>query len=128
MPRGKKAETATKPETPAQPADSKPTSKMDGVQRALSTLGNDAKPLRIQEWLKETYKIKMPVSTISNYKSTILGGAGKKGRPGKRKGGRPKGSQSTAGGITVQDIEAVKALVDRMGAEKVRDLAQVLAK
>jgi hypothetical protein len=39
------------------------------------------------------------------------------------KRGRPKAS---AGGVTMQDIEAVKALVDRMGAEKVQELARVL--
>jgi len=62
--------------------------------------------------------------------STILSGAGKKGRPAKRKGGRPKAAAATgtAGGITMHDIEAVKSLVDRMGAEKVKQLAQVLAK
>ena len=46
-----------------------------------------------------------------------------------KKRGRPKGKwAASASNITVQDIEAVKALVDRIGAEKVRDLAQVLAK
>jgi len=36
--------------------------------------------------------------------------------------------QAAGGAITMQDIEAVKALVDRMGADKVRELAAVLAK
>jgi len=31
-----------------------------------------------------------------------------------------------AGGITLQDIRAVKAVADRLGAEKVRKLAEVL--
>lgn len=42
-----------------------------------------------------------------------------------KKLGRPKGSRA-AGTISVQDIEAVKALVDRMGATKVQELARVL--
>jgi hypothetical protein len=124
MPRGVKKETTATSEPNAQ-ANGKPASKMEGVQRALAELGNEAKPLKIQDWLKTTFKIKMPISTISNYKSTILSGAGKKGPPAKRKGGQPK---VRAGGITIHDIEAVKALVDRMGAEKVQQLAQVLAK
>ena len=50
-----------------------------------------------------------------------------------KKGGRPKkratnGRRTGAGGITVEDISAVKSLVDRMGTEKVQQLAQVLAK
>lgn len=45
-------------------------------------------------------------------------------KPGKKLG-RPKGS-GAGGTITVQDIEAVKTLVDRMGAQKVQELAKVL--
>ena len=33
----------------------------------------------------------------------------------------------TNGGISVEDIRAVKALVDRIGADSVRELAEVLA-
>jgi hypothetical protein len=48
----------------------------------------------------------------------------------KRKLGRPKKAHtgSSAGGISLEDIQAVKNLADKLGAEKVRDLAQVLAK
>ena len=53
------------------------------------------------------------------------GVAGKTSHPAnKSTNGRRSG---TVGGITVDDIEAVKKLVDSMGAEKVRQLAQVLA-
>ena len=51
-----------------------------------------------------------------------------------KKGDRPKkraaanGRRTGAGGITVEDISAIKSLVDRMGAEKVQQLTQVLAK
>src|SRR5579862_7478873 len=43
-----------------------------------------------------------------------------------KKRGRPKGG--SASGVTIHDIEAVKELVDRIGAEKVQELAAVLAK
>ena len=48
----------------------------------------------------------------------------------RRKVGRPKKAVagSNASGISLEDIAAVKAVVDKLGAEKVRDLAQVLAK
>jgi hypothetical protein len=44
--------------------------------------------------------------------------------------GRPKGTTvaAAAGAISVGDIAAVKALTDRLGAEKVAQLAAVLAK
>lgn len=47
-----------------------------------------------------------------------------------KKLGRPKKVHTVAngGGITVEDIQAVKKLVDALGAEKVRDLAAVLGK
>jgi hypothetical protein len=41
-----------------------------------------------------------------------------------KKPGRPTGAG--VGGVTMKDIEAVKALVDRMGAVKVQELARVL--
>jgi len=48
----------------------------------------------------------------------------------KKKPGRPKGTTATAvsGGITLGDIQAVKAVVNKLGADKVRQLAEVLAK
>ena len=48
----------------------------------------------------------------------------------KRKLGRPKKAHagSSAGGISLEDIQAVKHLADKLGAEKVKQLAQVLAK
>ncbi|OAI49242.1 hypothetical protein AYO44_18560 [Planctomycetaceae bacterium SCGC AG-212-F19] len=45
-----------------------------------------------------------------------------------KKLGRPKGSSNRGNGgtITVQDIEAVKALVDRISAVKIEQLVRVL--
>ena len=37
-------------------------------------------------------------------------------------------AKTASGGITLDDIQAVKAVVDRMGAVKVRQLAEVLSK
>ena len=66
--------------------DGKKISKMDAVRQILTESGNDTMPAAIQDQLKKTFKIKMELPTISNYKSVILKGAGKK------KLGRPKGS------------------------------------
>jgi len=48
----------------------------------------------------------------------------------RRKLGRPRKAVagSNASGISLDDIRAVKALADKLGAEKVKQLAQVLAK
>lgn len=48
--------------------------------------------------------------------------------PVKKKLGRPKKPAGTASSIRLEDIQAVKALADRIGAEKVQQLAKVLAK
>jgi hypothetical protein len=45
----------------------------------------------------------------------------------KKPAATPRGHLAGAGTISVDDIAAVKALVDRMGAEKVQQLARVLA-
>ena len=56
--------------------------------------------------------------------------AAKPASKAKKKMGRPKKAVVATGGgsISIEDITAVKKLVDTMGAEKVKQLAQVLAK
>ena len=46
----------------------------------------------------------------------------------RKKLGRPKKAVAASNGISLEDIQAVKAVVDKLGAEKVRQLAEVLAK
>ena len=47
-----------------------------------------------------------------------------------KRGGRPRKpeARASAGGISLDEISAVKAPVESMGAEKVQQLARVLAK
>jgi hypothetical protein len=101
-------------------------SKMDAVRQTLAQLGAGAKPLEIKEFLKSRYSIDMSPGMISNYKSTI--NAGGKSKLIGRGRGRPSSAMSAAGGFTLQDIQAVKQVADRIGADKVRELASVLAK
>ena len=63
------------------------------------------------------------------------GEASNSAAPTKRKKRRKRRAAATAGAatsnageITVQDIEAVKSVVDRLGSEKVLQLAKVLGK
>jgi hypothetical protein len=108
--------------------------KMQLVKEVLDSSGKSTMPMDIQKAIKDRHGIEMSTSLISNYKHHLLGKGGK----GKGKRGRKPGQKSAApssgagrngtGGISLQDIEAVKKLVDQIGAEKVRQLAQVLAK
>jgi ribosomal protein L11 len=104
-------------------------SKMEAVRRVLKEHGKDTMPVAIQDHLKKQYSIKMEASVISNYKSTILNQ--------KKKVGRPKTSKSapiavaavvSTAEISLEDIRAVKHLADRIGVEKVKELAAVLAR
>ena len=70
------AETKTTPPTSApqgQKAGGTKTklSKMEAVQRALTTLGADAKPLELQSHIKSSYGIAMSTDHISTYKGDI---------------------------------------------------------
>jgi hypothetical protein len=76
----------------------------------------------------------MSTDMASTYKSAILRKWGQGGtRKGKRKskGARQQvaaTTRSTSDGIRIQDIETIKKLCGRLGADKVQQLARVLAK
>lgn len=137
MPKGKPKQTAEAPKAKPEPAKGKPASKLEGVRWALQKLGNEAKPIQIQSWLKDTFTLDMPVSTITNYKSTLLSKTSKS-KAAPKKVGRPAKTTAKAatapkpagpvGGINLDDLRAVKAVIDRLGAAKVSQLAQALAK
>jgi hypothetical protein len=94
-------------------------SKMGMVREALATLGTDAKPKAIAEYVKATHATDLTAQVISSYKSVINGAGASKSRA--RIGGG-------VGGISLGDLEDVKALVNRIGAKGLSDLVHVLAK
>src|SRR5438876_8539885 len=102
------------------PKNKEGISKMEAVRRTLAKLGNEAMPLDIQKHLKSEFGIDMDTSMISNYKSAVKT-AGKSAvirAPAARKAAS---TNSRAGGITLEEIRAVKAVVDKFGAERVRE-------
>jgi hypothetical protein len=123
--------------TPAQGQPKGKVSKMELVRQALQKLGNDAKPLAIREHIQDSHGVEISVDVASNYKGLILRKrAGRGAGPGgpSRLTQRPAApapvvsAAVVAGGISLDDIRAVKGLVDRIGAGKVQELAGVLAK
>ena len=126
MPRGKKKRTGTP--NPGQ-SDGKGLTKKEGVERALAELVRDAQPLAIQQHIKERYGLDMERSHISNYKTNLLKqGAGRRTAVRKSEGRAAAPSPAAANGFSLDEIRAVKEIVDRIGAEKVRQLAEALAK
>lgn len=105
--------------------DAKGLSKLEGVRRALAALGYDATPAGIQAYLKKEYGIAMETGLISNYKSSIKSSG--KSAVMRKPAGRPA-AKSKAGAISVDDVRAVKELADRIGAEELKQLAEMLAR
>lgn len=97
---------------------------MDGVRKALAKLGDGAKPLAIQEFVKKKFDLDMETAVISSYKTSIT----------KKEAGksaiirRPVAAPAAVGGISLDDIKAVKDLAERIGADNLQQLATVLAK
>ncbi len=116
--------------------------KREAVERALGSLGRDAKPKRIKVFIKDKFGIEMTPDHISNYKSDIRR---RKGGKKKGKGGRPPAAAAPApaqpaprpraaaggavpGSIPLADIDLAKGLVERLGVERLRALISVLAR
>ena len=114
--------------------------KLQAVREVLDEKGKSIVPLEIQKIIKSKHGVEVPTGLISSYKFKLVGSVRKKGsKPGKKPAAttavapashHPANGRRTtvAGSIFIDDITEVKKLVDSMGAEKVRQLAQVLAK
>jgi hypothetical protein len=116
-------------------------SKMEVVRRAMKALGMEAKPLAIKAWAMKNHNMDLSTDLISVYKKTIKSraeGAGAKKSAGKRKQAASKGNKAaptsparSAGGgsrLSVADVQTLRGLVERLGAEQVKQLASVLGK
>ena len=107
----------------------KPASKAEAVRRALITLGDDATPTQIDEHIRREFNVKMSLPHISTTKSNILRsqGKGKRRRGRRKKGGKAAAAAQTANAATtfsLKDLREIKALVDRVGAEKFKNLRE----
>ena len=94
--------------------------KMEMVREAMRELGMDAKPLEIQEQIKKTHDVELSTQIISNYKFHIRQEGGTKGRK--------RGRRAASGGeLQIEDFAAVRTLVNRLGAEQVKRMVDVVA-
>jgi hypothetical protein len=120
-------------------------SKMEAVRRSMGSLGSDAAPRDIQAEVKKRFGIDMSADHVSTCKGEIIrkaktqAGAGGTPRPAngaQKPAARPMpavarqdrppqaAGQQPAGGpsISLQDVLAVKGLVERVGAEQLQAL------
>lgn len=87
------------------------------VRAALGDKGWEAPPLELQTFIKDRFQVELPTNIISNYKSVIKkeDGAG---------GAKPAAARA-AGGMKLADLEEVKGLVNRLGADQVKKLVEM---
>lgn len=109
-------------------------SKIDAVRAIIGSHGKETMPVEIVKFAKSEHGVKLTPGTASNYKTTVLkelSGSKPKAKRGPKPGWKKaakNGAAKNGVGISIEDIEAVKKLVDQVGAEKVEQLAKVLAK
>src|SRR5713101_7477509 len=100
-------------------SNSKGMSKMEAVRRALGHLGADAKPLSVQPYILKECGVTMDTNMISSYKSFVNKQGASKSRVTRHAG------RGAAVDLCLEDIQAVKELTGRIGADKVRELAEL---
>ena len=111
----------------AKAGEGKRINKMEAMRQTVAKLGKDASAKAIQKYLKKKFNADMSIDMVYTYKGTAIKqlAAGKKGKRRGRKPGKATAAKP-AGAVSMADIEAVKAVVDRIGGKKVQQLAAVL--
>jgi len=107
----------------------KKVSKMGAMRETVGKLGKDASAKDLQDHLKKEHGVTMSTEMVYTYKANVLREQGGK-RKGKKRGPKPGRKAATPNGsasVSVKDIQSVKELVDRIGADKLLQLAHVLA-
>jgi hypothetical protein len=116
------------------PKGAKKLTKLDAVEQAMKALGKDATREQLRGYVKDTFGYDMTVDHVSNCKGELAKRAKKKAAA--KKAAAPKaapqpapaqatpaaGGTSKAGVIALDDVLALKALVDRVGADGLRQL------
>ncbi len=110
-------------------SNGKRVNKMEAMRQTVAKLGKDAGAKDIQGHLKKEHGVDMSIDMIYTYKGTAIKQLARGGRKGKRRGRKPGrvSAGRPVGAVSMADIEAVSAIVKRLGADKVQKLAAVLS-
>ncbi len=92
---------------------------MEAVRRTLKKLGYDVKTQAAKDHILKEYGLNLTNNKVSAYKSNIRRDAGLT----RSRGGHSNNARGAA--LQMKDIQAVKDLVGRLGANQVRDLIAV---
>jgi hypothetical protein len=108
--------------------------KIEAVKRALSKLGRDASRPDIQKFVKGNYGLQITLDHISTCKGELRKrkGPAKTAVAQQPAAAKPEPKKQASGpkanGISLDDIETVKDLVERVGAGSLRKLIDVMAR
>ncbi len=101
------------------------TTQKSMVEAAINELGWKAGPKELQPVIKEKFQVDLPTAIISNYKSVLKKASGKGGKPKGKPGPKPGAKAARTGALEFTDLQAVRGLVDKLGAEQVKKLVDV---
>src|SRR5262245_9028481 len=109
--------------------------KQKAVELALKEKGWDAKPVDLKPFIKERYGLDMTAEHITTCKTKARQKAAAKKKPTPKAPPQPattppKVQVAKAGnsGYSLEDLQAVKGLIGRIGAGPLRDLIDVLSR
>jgi hypothetical protein len=104
------------------------------MQEALKAKGDDAANADLITWIKTTYPgVKFQEKYVSQVKNAARKQAAKAGKNGRKSApvaakAKPVSKPSAGIQVRIEDIAVLKAMMDRVGAEKIQQLAAILAK
>jgi hypothetical protein len=126
---GKRREPPEQPTPPTQPVEG--LNKIGAVRRILKEIGTATTPQELADAVLERFGIEISPKAASSYRAIIMRG-GKRKAPKKVKVKPPAPvataavSKSPPASITLDDIQAVKQLADRLGVKKMLRLVGIL--
>jgi hypothetical protein len=109
--------------------------KQQAVELALQEKGWDARPVDLKPYIKERFGLDMTAEHITTCKSKARKGKKKPapkapGKPASQqsaKASAPRAGNARSDGFSLEDLQAVKSLIGRVGAVKLRTLIDLLA-
>jgi hypothetical protein len=130
----------TRPKAASRRAPAGGISKAEAVRRALADLGPDAKPTQLHGHIRTRYGLEMSLDHISVEKrKALLRMAGERKPAAAEPSTQPSAARtagapgpharaaSEANGIALDDLATVKALVERVGANTLQQVIEMMA-
>jgi hypothetical protein len=120
---GGKKKSRSKPKPAAQPPAGEKLTKNEAVYRAVVALGKDAPRTKVRDYVKENFGFEMDLNHVSAAKVAAV--RKMESAPATTKGHRAATPNSTS--LLLADIQKVRELVEKVGADNLRTLIGLIA-